>query len=74
MLVDAMRNRQLDGIAVQNPMAMGYLGVKTMVARLRGQPVEKRIDTGVHVATRENMDGPEMKELLQPDLTKWLKK
>ena len=47
-LVDAMRADQLDGIVVQNPMKMGYLGVKTMVAHLRGQPVEKRIDTGVH--------------------------
>ena len=35
---------QLDGIAVQNPMRMGYLGVKTMVAYLRKQPVEKKID------------------------------
>jgi ribose transport system substrate-binding protein len=52
---------------------MGYLGVKTMVAHLRGEKVEKRIDTGVHLATRENMDEPEMKELLAPDLTKWLK-
>ena len=35
---------------------MGYLAVKTMVAHLKGQPVEKRIDTGVHVATKDNMD------------------
>ncbi len=49
---------------------MGYLAVKTMVAHLKGQPVEKRIDTGVHVATHDNMDTPEMKALLQPDLAK----
>jgi ribose transport system substrate-binding protein len=52
---------------------MGYLGVKTMVDHLQGRPVEKRIDTGVHVVTRENMGQPEMKELLTPDLSKWLK-
>ena len=47
---------------------MGYLGVKTLVAHIKGETVERRIDTGVRVVTRENMDTPEMKELLQPDL------
>jgi len=37
---------------------MGYLGVKTMAAHLRGEAVEKVIDTGVVLATRENMDSP----------------
>jgi ribose transport system substrate-binding protein len=52
---------------------MGYLGVKTMVAHLKGETVERRIDTGVHMVTPENMDQPEMKELVAPDLSKWLK-
>ena len=48
---------------------MGYLGVKTMVAHLKGQPVEKRIDTGVRlVDPREHGRRPTIKELLQPDL------
>ena len=50
-----MRAHQLDGIAVQNPMRMGYLGVKTMVAHLREQPVEKHIDTGVTMVTPETI-------------------
>jgi ribose transport system substrate-binding protein len=45
---------------------MGYLGVKTMVAHLQGKPVEKRIVTGVYVATTENMKEPEMNRLLHP--------
>jgi hypothetical protein len=32
--------------------------------------VEKRIDTGVHVATQENMDQPGMRELVHPELAK----
>ena len=32
---------------------MGYLGVKTMVAHLKGEPVEQRIDTGVQLVTRD---------------------
>src|SRR3989449_11139656 len=46
-LIDAVRARQLDGGVGQNPMRMGYLGVKTMAERLRSKPVERLIDTGV---------------------------
>jgi ribose transport system substrate-binding protein len=69
-LVKGLRDGGLDGIVLQDPVHMGYLGVKTMVAHLKGQPVEKWIDTGVHVATRENMTSPEMKALLEPELAK----
>jgi ribose transport system substrate-binding protein len=48
---------------------MGYLGVKTIVAHLRGEPIEKVIDTGVVLATKDNMDSPEIKALLSPDLS-----
>jgi ribose transport system substrate-binding protein len=40
-----------------------------MMAHLRGEPVEKVIDTGVVLATRENMDSPEIRALLVPDLS-----
>jgi len=69
-LVKGLRDGGLDGLVVQDPVHMGYEAVKTMVAHLKGQPVEKWIDTGVHVATKENMDTPEMKALLEPDLKK----
>ena len=71
--IEPLRRGELKGFVMQNPVNMGYLGVKTMVDHLRGQPVERRIDTGVHVASRENMEDPAMKELLQPDLSRWLK-
>jgi ribose transport system substrate-binding protein len=69
-LVKGLRDGGIDGLVVQDPVKMGYEAVKTMVAHLKGQPVEKRIDTGVHVATKENMDTPEIKALLEPDLKK----
>jgi len=71
-LLDAMKAKQLDGVAVQNPMKMGYLGVKTMVDHLKGKPVEKRIDTGVVMVTPETMDTPEMKALTNPPIDKYL--
>jgi len=71
--IDAMRNKQLHGIVVQNPFNMGYLGVKTMVNKLLGQPLEKRVDTGVLMITPDNLDAAETQELLHPPLDKYLK-
>ena len=52
---------------------MGYLGVVTAIKHLRGEKVEKRIDTSVVLVTPENMNQPEIKELLYPPLDKYLK-
>jgi ribose transport system substrate-binding protein len=71
-LVKGLEDREIHGLVLQDPINMGYLGVKTMVAHLQGQSVEKRIDTGSDVATPENMDDPKMKNLLEPDIKKWL--
>jgi ribose transport system substrate-binding protein len=71
--LEALKKGEMDALVLQNPMLMGYLGVKTMIEHLQGKPVEKRIDTGVYLVTKDNMDTPEMKQLLSPDLGKWLK-
>jgi ribose transport system substrate-binding protein len=72
-LVKGMRDGHLDGLVLQDPVKMGYLGVKAMVSHIKGETVERRVDTGVQVVTPKNMDEPAMKELLQPDLSQWLK-
>jgi ribose transport system substrate-binding protein len=71
--IDAIRANQLHGIVVQNPFNMGYLGVQTMVAQLLGKPVEKKIDTGVMLVTKENLETPEVQTLLHPPLEQYLK-
>ena len=71
-LVQALRDGHIHGLVLQNPMKMGYLGVKQMVLYLNGQQIEKRIDTGVYLATRENMNDPGIKSLLEPDLSSYL--
>lgn len=67
-----LKNGDIQGLVVQNPVLMGYLGVMTLVDHLEGKPVEKRIDTGVVLVTHENMENPEIKELLNPPLEKYL--
>ena len=69
-LVKGLQDGTIDGLVIQDPVKMGYLAIKTLVAHIKGQPVERRIDTGVQVVTRENMEQPAMKELLHPDLSK----
>ncbi len=71
-LVQGLQNGKIQGLVLQDPINMGYLGVKTVVAHLQGEKVEKRIDTGSEVATPENMNDPKMKNLLEPDFKKWL--
>jgi len=70
--VTDMKNGDVQGLVVQNPLLMGYLGVVTAVKHLKGQPVEKRIDTGVVLVTPENMNDPQVKELLYPPLKEFL--
>ena len=70
--VDLGSLRRNFGVVLQDPINMGYLGVKTLVDHLQGKKVEKEIDTGSEVATPENMNDPKMKNLLEPDFKKWL--
>ena len=72
ILIDAVRNRQLDGVVVQNPMRMGYLGVTAMVDHLRGKPVERRIDTGVMLVTPANLDSASTQALINPPIARYL--
>ena len=72
-LVQGLKDGHIDGLVLQNPFAMGYIGIKTLVAHMRGEKVEKFIDTGAAVVTLQNMNEPDIKERLQPDLDKYLK-
>jgi ribose transport system substrate-binding protein len=62
-LVTGLRDGQIHALVVQNPFLMGDKAVHAVVDHLRGQPPAARIDTGVRVA---------VKDLLHPDVKKWL--
>jgi ribose transport system substrate-binding protein len=67
-----MKNGDVQALVVQNPLLMGYLGVVSAVKHLQGEKLEKRIDTGVVLVTPENMEEPQIKELLYPPLSQYL--
>lgn len=71
-LVAALSQGHLHGLLLQDPMNMGYLAVSAMIKHLEKKPIERRVDTGAHLATKENMGEPAIKALLTPDLKPWL--
>ncbi len=68
-LIKGMRDGTIHGLVSQDPFNMGYTSVKTAVAVLAGQTVEKRIPTRLAMITPENLDTPEIQELVAPQQT-----
>jgi ribose transport system substrate-binding protein len=64
-LVNNVQEGAIDSLVLQNPRKMGYEGVKTIVDKLMGKAVERRMDTGVKLLTKDNVATPEMQELIK---------
>jgi ribose transport system substrate-binding protein len=56
----------IQAVVIQKPFNMGYLGIKTAFEALKGQKVDKKIDTGAQVINRDNMYTVENQKLLFP--------
>ncbi len=65
-LIDALKSGQIDGLIVQDPRKMGYLGVKTVVDKINGKPIEAKVDTGVTFVTKAGLDTPTIAALIAP--------
>ena len=57
--IEPLRRGEAKGFVVQNPVNMGYLSVKTMVAHLKQQQVPATVDTGVRLGDPGEPAGPE---------------
>lgn len=55
-----------EGIVIQNPFKMGYLGVEATVKLLNGERILKNIDSGCELITKENVYSEENQKLLFP--------
>lgn len=65
LCIKALRKGDIDSLVVQNPYKMGYEGVKILVKKLQDKETPKRIDTGVRLITRDNINTPEIQALLK---------
>jgi ribose transport system substrate-binding protein len=59
-----IKDGTLQGIAVQSPYNMGYLGVKAAFDASEGKKLDKDIDTGIVFVTKDNIDSTEAKQVL----------
>ncbi|WP_051068263.1 ABC transporter substrate-binding protein [Janthinobacterium sp. CG3] len=66
-LLGGLALQDINGLVVQNPRQMGYLGIKAAVAAVRNAPVKDRIIfTGAVMVTPANHKNPEIQSLLLP--------
>lgn len=63
-LQNFVRDGTLEGIVVQSSYQMGYKGVNTINKIIKGEKVDKFIDTGVIFVTKDNIDSEEAKAVL----------
>ena len=71
-LLAAVKVDKISGLVIQNPFQMGYLGVKTLVEHLRGAKVPEVVDTGCSFVARSDLDDPDLRARVLPDLSAWL--
>jgi ribose transport system substrate-binding protein len=67
VLLEGVREDKIAALIVQDPLQMGYLGVKTMVAHLNGEPVEKNVATATATVTKANIDDPQIRKVTLQD-------
>jgi ribose transport system substrate-binding protein len=63
-LKDEIRAGIVAGAITQDPVGIGYKCVEAAVKAIKGEPVEKNIDTGFKWYDKSNVDSEEMKPLL----------
>ena len=71
-LVQYMKEGWIDSLVVQNPFRMGYETVRALGLKIGGKDPESRIDTGSTLIRTGDLEKPEIRELIAPDLKKWL--
>ena len=62
----ALADGSIDGLVVQNPYFFGYQGVMEAAMATVGNVPPRKLDPGAVLADKENMDTPEVKQLLTP--------
>lgn len=52
---EKIKEGTMEGSVAQDPYQMGYLGVENAIKAIKGESVEKRIDTGANLLTKDNL-------------------
>jgi ribose transport system substrate-binding protein len=71
-MVEDLKRGTIDALVAQDPFRIGYEAVQTLVDKLHGKTPPKRIDLSARVITKSDLDKPEIKALLNPDVKTYL--
>lgn len=69
-LIDEMRAGVVHALIAQDPFGMAFQAVQTIVDKLDGKTPPKRIDLKPRTILAADLDLPEVRQLLNPDLSK----
>ena len=72
-LIAELRDGAIDSIVVQNPFRMGYESARAIGLKLSGQTPQRKLDSGAALIRREDLEREETRQLLFPDIQKYLK-
>lgn len=72
-MIQDLKDGVIDTLVVQDPFRIGYEAVRTLVDKINGRTPPKRIDLAARTVIREQLDSADVRELLQPDVKKYLK-
>lgn len=65
-MIEDLKGGTIDAMVVQDPYKMGFEAVKTLVDKLQGKTPPKRVDLAARVIRKEDLNKPEIKQLLSP--------
>lgn len=69
-MIEDLRQGVIHAMVVQDPFRIGYEAVRTIAVKLNGKTPPKRMDLNARLITRQDLDQPEVRKLLFPDLRK----
>jgi ribose transport system substrate-binding protein len=71
-MIEDLKGGTISAMVVQDPFKIGYEAVKTLVDKLNGKNPPKRMDLRAVIVHTSDLEKPEMKQLLSPDVKKYL--
>ncbi|MBK9166463.1 MAG: substrate-binding domain-containing protein [Bryobacterales bacterium] len=72
-LVEDLRAGTIQALVVQDPFRIGYEAVRTLVRTWEGNPPPKRVDLDAVVVLSGDLEKPDIRQLLFPDLKSYLR-
>lgn len=67
-IAEGLKEKTMHATVLQNPVLMGYDSVRVMYEHLQGKEVPKEEPVTEELATTENLDDPNIRSLLYPDV------